>query len=102
MVGVVGSTPGSRAPSPPIKLPALKMRSEDEIGAQAGDEEDDVKMGGVGEAMKRESEKVELPHFSEIEAATRLPFSGEPVLSRSIASASAGAESKMSIDFVKS
>ncbi len=78
------------------------MRSEDEIGAQAGDEEDDVKMGGVGEAMKRESEKVELPHFSEIEAATRLPFSGEPVLSRSIASASAGAESKMSIDFVKS
>jgi hypothetical protein len=74
------------------------MRSEDEIGAQAGDEEEDVKMGGV---IKRVCEKVELPHFSEIEAATRLPFSGEPV-SRSVASASAGAESKMSIDFVKS
>lgn len=99
-VGVVSSTPGSRAPSPPIKLPALKMRSDDGNGGD-NDDEGDVKMGNVGgEATKRAGEKVELPHFSEFEAATRLPLSGEPVLNWSRATACP--ESKMSIDFVKS
>jgi zinc finger protein CreA/MIG len=69
-----GSTPGSRAPSPPIRLPALK---------------NNVNMDS--ESTRRGNDKIELPHFSEFEASTRLP---ESVYSCS--------ESKMSIDFVKS
>ena len=80
-LGLPGSRPGSRAPSPPIILPALKMAPD---GVKI---KDDDRMDI--EANRRSSEKIELPHFSEFEAATRIPLSTAP-------------GSKMSIDFVKS
>lgn len=83
-IGLAGSRPGSRAPSPPIILPALKMGPD---GVKIKDDD-----GMDIEANKRSSKKIELPHFSEFEAATRIPLSP----------ANTTLGSKMSIDFVKS
>ncbi|KAF9013306.1 hypothetical protein BDQ17DRAFT_1343175 [Cyathus striatus] len=75
------SVPGSRSSSPPITLPPLKALSprltdkDNEMDAVDEDEKDE----------KSEKEKVELPHFSEFEAAARVPTSN----------------SRMSIDFVR-
>lgn len=85
-----GSTPGSRAPSPPIRLPALKMLSSDDNDRNL--EEGDANMDL--ESTRRVAEKIELPRFSELEASTRMPLSAEPIPSFS--------EPKMSIAFIKS
>ncbi|RDB14787.1 DNA-binding protein creA [Hypsizygus marmoreus] len=69
------SLPGSRAGSPPIKLPPLK-----DVGPDADDKEEDAKAKGGGEERdveedkekeKEKVEKVELPGFSLFEAAAR-------------------------------
>ncbi|TFK40762.1 hypothetical protein BDQ12DRAFT_466388 [Crucibulum laeve] len=73
------SMPGSRSGSPPITLPPLKALSPT-LRPIDGD--------GSGENSEKEHvavEKVELPHFSEVEAAARAPAS----------------DSRMSIDFVR-
>lgn len=77
------SIPASRAPSPPIRLPALKTLS--------GNKNPDEDAADMDSETKCATEKIELPHFSEFEASTRIPLS-EPIRS----------EVKMSIDFVKS
>jgi len=83
-----GSIPPSRAPSPPIRLPALKMLPSENNKCSEGDAPMD------SESTRRSTEKIELPHFHEFEALTRIPLSVEPVRSSS--------ELKMSIDFVNS
>jgi len=83
-----GSIPGSRAPSPPIRLPALKTLPGENNKYSEGDAAMD------SESTRRATEKIKLPHFREFEASTRIPLSVEPVRSSS--------ELKMSIDFVNS
>ncbi|GJE99001.1 C2H2-type zinc finger protein [Phanerochaete sordida] len=74
------SVPGSRASSPPIKLPPLKLPSSPSspntrpahvVGLQSllNAAEEDVKSPEAAHAMP---ERVELPRFSEVEAATGL------------------------------
>ncbi|KAJ3573183.1 hypothetical protein NP233_g2604 [Leucocoprinus birnbaumii] len=106
------SMPGSRSGSPPITLPPLKVpkgaddeesddaRDEDEVGIRIKKEDvddgDDVLMDGV-ESKKggsKTKKRVELPGFSQFEAAAR----GLPLASTST---SASASQKMSIDFVR-
>jgi len=100
--------PASRSGSPPITLPPLKVPRDDEDGVDGVDEDgvrikkedtddvdmlmDDVDKKLSGKARK--SERVELPGFSQFEAAARgLP----PVIS----STSTSGLQKMSIDFVR-
>jgi len=99
--------PASRSGSPPITLPPLKVPGDDEDSVDGVNEDgvrikkedtDDVDMlmDDVDKlsGKARKSERVELPGFSQFEAAVRgLP----PVIS----SASTSGLQKMSIDFVR-
>lgn len=113
--------PGSRSGSPPITLPPLKvpkgLNGDEESDDGVDEDEDRVKvkkevlddvdmlMDGVegpssskrsgGKARKAERERVELPGFSQFEAAAR----GLPLTSTMT---STPAAQKMSIDFVRS
>ena len=101
------SMPASRSGSPPITLPPLKVPGDDEDSVDGVNEDgvrikkedtDDVDMlmDDVDKlsGKARKSERVELPGFSQFEAAVRgLP----PVIS----SASTSGLQKMSIDFVR-
>ncbi|KAF8158182.1 hypothetical protein B0H34DRAFT_444486 [Crassisporium funariophilum] len=103
--GGATSMPGSRSGSPPIKLPPLKTLPSSAIGSSAElsgliDSKDHVVDGhsssssatAVGDSkMDEEGTKVELPGFSEFEAATRGPA----------AASTTGANARMSIDFVR-
>ncbi|KAF5361054.1 hypothetical protein D9756_005004 [Leucocoprinus leucothites] len=115
------SMPGSRSGSPPITLPPLKvpkgLNGDEESDDGVDEDEDRVKvkkevlddvdmlMDGVegpssskrsgGKARKAERERVELPGFSQFEAAAR----GLPLTSTMT---STPAAQKMSIDFVRS
>jgi len=97
--------PASRSGSPPIVLPPLKVPRDDEdsvdkdgVRIKNEDTDDvDILMDDVDKKISgkaRKSERVELPGFSQFEAAARgLP----PVIS----SASTSGLQKMSIDFVR-
>jgi len=99
------SMPASRSGSPPIVLPPLKVPRDDEdsvdkdgVRIKNEDTDDvDILMDDVDKKISgkaRKSERVELPGFSQFEAAARgLP----PVIS----SASTSGLQKMSIDFVR-
>jgi len=89
------SMPGSRSGSPPITLPPLKVPqnvADDERGSEKS--EDDIKVKkedeDVGMEVDKRSRKgkVELPGFSEFEAAAR-------------GLVSPPSSQKMSIDFVR-
>lgn len=94
------SMPGSRSGSPPITLPPLKVPSKksddndsdddkdgDDVMIKEEDEDDELERKRLRreEKEKEREERVELPGFSEFEAAAR----GLP------------APQKMSIDFVR-
>lgn len=68
------SLPGSRAPSPPIKLPPLKLPSSPSSPTHRHATAATVKslLNDVKEEPRSADERVELPHFNEVEAATRL------------------------------
>jgi len=102
------SMPASRSGSPPIILPPLKVPRDDEASVDGVTEDgvrikkedtddvdmlsDDVDKKIPGKARK--SERVELPGFSQFEAAARgLP----PMISSALTSGS----QKMSIDFMR-
>lgn len=94
------SMPGSRSGSPPITLPPLKVpqhdaggderssgeKNGDNVNVKKEDEDDSME---VDKKLQQRKEKVELPGFSEFEAAARGLVSPPP------------SSQKMSIDFVR-
>ncbi|KAF9452913.1 hypothetical protein P691DRAFT_782683 [Macrolepiota fuliginosa MF-IS2] len=93
------SMPGSRGGSPPITLPPLKVpqsKSDDETDDERDGDDVRIKKEDVDDSMdvdrkksRKEKEKVELPGFSQFEAAAR-GLTSPPSSSQ-----------KMSIDFVR-
>lgn len=123
------SMPGSRSGSPPIRLPPLKTipvaasasletknleGKDDVVDPSTADKMDEDVANTEKRTLKSEKEKVELPHFCEFEAAARglsLPSTNSTITSPTkspgavasppTTSNTPGADSRMSIDFVR-
>ncbi|CAA7262964.1 unnamed protein product [Cyclocybe aegerita] len=96
-------TPDSEAPTSGLGL-ITETKDMEEDGVLSSMKAEEGKEMGIGKINggDKEKEKVELPGFSEFEAATRAPPSPVVGIGVGVGVGSLGAAEKMSIDFVRS